>query len=257
MGRTLSEVQVNNNFTRDVNQTSCQGQLDNGGYYYGYRASDPADEVLSLLYDVQDTIAGVQAWYPKEYVLVPESTFRFDQVWSYQNATVNGKEYFVSTVYFIPPELVCTTGRNSSSLVTEGTGLGMWIQQGPTPASSLAVARNRTEAYKQGWSMNSCFVGMGRHNFYQVETYDETNCTKSEGYFLLFNRDEQLSGFGFRIQGEIPSKYVEHPPNLAISLILGEPVPQCVLDQNTLVKSTTMHVFFTSSPWNINCITNY
>lgn len=56
------QVQANNNFTRDVNQTSCQGQLDNGGYYYGYRYSDPADEVLSLLYDVQDTIAGVQAW---------------------------------------------------------------------------------------------------------------------------------------------------------------------------------------------------
>lgn len=60
------QVQVNNNFTLDANQTSCEGQLDNGGYYYGFRASDPADEVLSLLYDVQGTIAGVQAWVMNE-----------------------------------------------------------------------------------------------------------------------------------------------------------------------------------------------
>ena len=59
----------------------------------------------------------------------------------------------------------------------------------------------------------------GRHNFFQVETYDETKCTRNEGFFLLFNKKEELVGFGFRIQGEIPSKYVEHPPNLAIQVI--------------------------------------
>jgi charged multivesicular body protein 7 len=258
MGRSTNELNNNpeNRFVQDPNQQSCVGEFDNGGIYYGYRHSDPEDSVLSLLYDVQGTVAGVQAWFLKDSVLLnPEtSTFRFDRVWSYQNKTLNGKEFFVSTAYFVRPETICTTGRPESSLATEGTGIGLWLQRGASPLDNEEVPMTRTAAITKGWTRNSCFVGMGRHNFYQVDTYDATNCTQSEGYFLLYNRQEQLSGFGFRIQGLVESRYVEQPPNLAISLILGEPVPQCILDENTKHGSTTMHVFFTSSPWTDFCL---
>ncbi|CAG7819492.1 unnamed protein product [Allacma fusca] len=256
MGRTLTEIKDENHFVQDPTQQSCVGELDNGAFYYGYRLSDPNDTVLSVLYDVQGTVAGVQAWFLKDSVLKsPEtSTFRFDQVWSYQNKTVNGKEFFVSTAYFVRPETICTTGRSESSLDTEGTGYGLWFQRGASPLESEEVPMKRTDAIAKGWTKNSCFVGMGRHNFYEVDTYDETNCTKSEGYFLLYNKQEELSGFGFRIQGLVESRYIEQPPNIAISLILGDPVPQCVLDENTKHGSTTMHVFFTSAPWQILCL---
>ena len=60
---------------------------------------------------------------------------------------------------------------------------------------------------------------MGHHNFYEVDKYEETGCLETQAAFILYSKVGEMIGFGFHIQGVAESKrYVEHPPNLAISV---------------------------------------
>jgi len=244
---------VDAGFIQDV-PSSCVTNTDSG-FFYGTPVTDPNDSLMHLLLDVNGIIAGIQAWFPHDEVLTPENEYRYGNVAMYQNITVNGRTFFVVTAYFVEPSIICEGGRTEESLTTEGTGTGLWFQNGPTPADLIQVPMNRADAEAEGWSHNSCFPGMGRHNFFQVDKFEETGCLETRPAFILYNKQDEMTGFGFTAQGVAASaRWVEHPPNLAIELILGEPVPQCVLDQNTLVGTTTMHVYFVDHPWNFNCL---
>jgi hypothetical protein len=249
MGRTEAEAE---GWTK-IN-TVCESAGD-GNSFAGFRYENPEDEGVVLIFDVNGIIAGIQARMAHDSILSdgPLNPFRYDLVPMFQNITENDKTYFILTAYFVQPEIICTVGRNETDLETEGTGTGLWFQNGPTPTDLILVSKNRTEAINDGWTKNSCFPGMGSHNFFAVETYESKNCTESQPTFLLFNKQDELQGFGFTVTGNAESKYFEHPPNAAISIILGEPVPQCVLDSNTLLGTTTMHVYFVPQPWLIGC----
>jgi len=252
VARTLG-VAVSGEFEQVANAT-CVTKTD-AGHFYGYRVTDPKDSALSLLFDVNGVIAGVQAWFPQDEILNnTENKVRYYKVPMYQNVTVENKKYFVLTAYFVDPSIICEGGRSESALTTEGTGTGLWFQNGATPADLLFVPKNRTEAIAEGWTKNACFPGMGSHNFYEVEKYEETGCLETQAAFILYSKAGDMMGFGFHIQGVAQSeRWTEYPPNLAISAILGAPVPQCVLTQNDLVGTTTMHVYFVNNPWLINC----
>lgn len=235
---------------------TCKTALHNNGYFYGNRIQNPDDPALSVLYDNNGVICGVQAWLPHEEIFNnTDNKVRYYNVPMYQNATVGNKTHFVITAYFVDPETICQEGRTEEDLLIDGTGTGLYFQNGPTPADLIRVPKDRVNATAEGWTKNACFPGMGYHNFFGVEHYEETGCLETGAAFLMFNKPGELLGFGFHIQGVANStKYVEYPPNLAISAILGAPVPQCVLDQNTLIGTTTMHVFFVDSPWFLNCL---
>lgn len=251
VGRTQTDALNKNGFV-SISQADCVNSHGDVTFN-GFRVKDPQDEVLSVLYDRNEIVAGIQTWHPHDEILVGGNPYRFDLVPIYQNVTVGNRTYFVSTVYFVPPETICEEGRTEESLIQNGTGTGLWLQQGPKPTDSVEVPHQRDDAIADGWTKNSCFPGMGRHNFYEVAKYHLDNCTTAEGIFLLFNLKDELTGFGFHIQGVSQSDWVEYPPNLAISAILGAPVPECILESNTLYGTTTMHVYFTSSPWTVLC----
>jgi len=112
--------------------------------------------------------------------------------------------------------IICTTGRDPSQIPVEGTGTGLWIHDGPSPANAVEVPKTRAEAINTGWTQNNCFISMGSHNFYQVETYDPTNCTAMRPLFGLYNKEDDMLGFGFIIPGTVQNSRFENPPLAAV-----------------------------------------
>jgi len=231
---------------------SISADCANNGAFNGNQYMVPGDYSAVLLFDVNGVIAGIQQLLNKTAILGPDNNVNYPALPVYQSISYEDQEYFVLTSYFVNPEIICTTGRNDSSLETEGTGTGLWVQNGTNPLSFVYVPRNRSEGYEQGWTRNQCFPGMGSHNFNRVEEYTGHNCTEMFPVFGLYNRVDELMGFGFISPGAIINHRFENPPNAAIQLILGE-TPQCVLDTNDRIGLTSMHVYFMDSPWLIIC----
>ncbi|CAL8090487.1 unnamed protein product [Orchesella dallaii] len=224
----------------------------NDGNFNGIQHIIPGDYSAALLFDVNGVIAGIQQLLNKTSILGPDNGVNYPALPVYQTATFEQQEYFLLTSYFVDPAIICTTGRNDTDLISDGTGTGLWIQNGTSPSTSIQVPHNRSVAIEEGWTKNQCFIGMGSHNFYQVEQYTSNNCTEMFPVFGLYNRADELMGFGFITPGTVVTSRFENPPNAAIQLILGD-TPQCVLDTNDRIGLTSMHVYFVDTPWLIIC----
>ncbi|OXA47514.1 hypothetical protein Fcan01_17581 [Folsomia candida] len=151
---------------------------------------------------------------------------------------------------------ICAEGRSSDQLTIDGTGTQFYFQNGSDPSHLIVVPNDRTQALAEGWSNNKCFVGMGVHNWFQQEKFQETNCNYFRPAFLLYNLRNKLIGFGFHHVGKSFSNRVEHPPAAVAKSIVGSSVSQCLVDlaSDGGVGITTMHVFMIKNPQLQNCI---
>jgi len=252
--RTKSKVTNNMNWEPLFSENDkCVNKI--GSYeFYGFPMAEHGDKAVVTLYDRKGTIAGIMALFPHDEVINPKSVYEWDKSPMLQNITLNNRLYFVTTAYFIRPDLICSEGRDESALNSEGTGSGLYFQNGNTPNDLITVPLKRSDAIRQHWDENSCFPAMGYHNFYNLSHVRETGCRESRPAFLLYNRKQQLHGFGFVIPGTASSPRFEHPPNFGIKRILGaQNTPECILEQNSLVGSTSLHVYFISRPLFVFC----
>jgi charged multivesicular body protein 7 len=233
------------------------GGCENGGRFAGHRYRLGNDTSLNLLFDKNGIIAGIQALLPKSEVMNPENDYRYDLVPMFQNETISGAEYVVLTAYFVQPQTICSTGRTLFDFMEQGTGTGVYFQNGesPTGTPTIDVPSMRADASAVGWTNCECFPGMGLHNFFEVEKWAATNCTTLQPTQATFNLDEELTGFVFQIQGpHLTSTRYETPPNEALYAIIGvDRIPQCVVDSNTRFGSSTMHIYFIDQPWLLGC----
>jgi len=248
MPRQTSEMKANSWVS--LSGSDCT----NNGKYNGFRFMDAGEQGMALLYDTQGTIAGIQQILNKAEIET-NSRFNYSGVPQYNPDTLNGVAVYVITAYFVDPDTICNGGRPSSDLTTTGTGTGIQIQSGPTPATLLEMPRNRADAISQGWTKNKCFVGMGNHNFYKVEDMAATNCLNIVPFFGLYDENDDQLGFGFAAYGTSTSNHFEHPPAAAVKLIVGSSqVPQCLLDAASNPGLSTMHVFFNNRPNLYTCL---
>jgi len=235
--------------------SATENDCTNGGKFNGVQYVKNNDYSVGLLYDVNGVIAGIQMLIPHNVVLSDQNPVMYNAVGMYVNATYNNEEYFVVTAYFVDPTTICSTGRTDAALAEDGTGTGLWIQNGPTPDSLLEVPQTRPEgdeAVSTGWTQNNCFPAMGYHNFYRQSEYAATDCVQMDPIFGLWNKDGELHGFGIITPGNITNPRFEQPPPTAIKLILGD-TPQCVLDIQERIGVTSIHVWFTPRPYLITC----
>jgi len=234
--------------TWELVSTDCS----NDGKFNGFQYIVPGDVSAALLFDVNGVIAGVQALFDKSTILA-NNTFDYETLSPmYQTYTVNATDYFLLTAYFVNPQIICTTGRTDDDLLINGTGTGLWVQDGSTSADAVEVPNLRSDAIAQNWTENNCFVGMGSHNFYRVEEYDTVSCTVMRPIFGLYNRAGEMLGFGFIVPGTVLNPRFENPPLLAIQAILGD-TPECIVNISNTVGLTSMHVYFVDTPWFIIC----
>jgi len=226
----------------------------NGGAFNGFRYLQKGKTDVALLFDVNGVIAGIQMLLKKSDFKSPANLFRHDKVPMYQSETLNFQEIFTLTTYFVHPDTICTGGRSASDLKNQGTGTGLYFQDGPSPANVTSPPLTREKAIVEGWSKNECFPGMGWHNFYKVEDWANTDCLEIRPIFLLYDSEDKLKAFGYVAFGESTSSRFEAPGAGVIKAIIGAKTPQCLIDLTNSIKVSSLHVFFTANPQLETCI---
>jgi len=201
------------------------------GQRYWYN-KDPA---LSLLFDVNGIIAGMQTSAPKSNFTPPAYLINRNYI--------DEGDYYTITAYFVDPSTICSSGRTSDQLKTEGTGTGLWIQQGPDPIKdSVQIPFLEEDIVKTTWKFGKCFRTMGNHYWYN-QTKDLAadhmvpNC-------LLYNKGK-LTNFCFTFGWtyEFTSPRYEHPKTTDLTRFMN-PVPDFFYNDPNYAKLSTMHVFF-------------
>jgi len=222
----------------------------NGGRFSGFQWVDPRDDGVALLFDLRGFVAGIQSMVPQSELLVPGSKVNYAKTPMYRNYTLNGKEYFVITAYFVEPSLICTTSDSDSGNI--GSESLVFFQNGGSINELKVAPKNRSVAISQGWTKNQCIPGMGWHNFFEVEKYEQTDCTEVQPTCILYNEFDEMHGFCLTFAGLASSPRYEHPNSAGIEASLGN-APQCLLDQTDLIGATTIHVYFDNAPWLVGC----
>jgi len=56
---------------------------------------------------------------------------------------------------------ICT-GRTAAEFHTEGTGTGLWVQNGTSPSNAVKIPATIEAARASSWTEGACFATMGR-----------------------------------------------------------------------------------------------
>jgi len=220
------------------------------GLTLGNRYIKNNDSALILLFDSQGIIAGVQMAVPIS--LIKGRYYAFDKQRMFNRDVINGIDVYILTAYFVNPATICGAGRDEKSLKSDGTGTGLWLQNGVNPLTdSMAIPLREENIGSTKWTKGSCFPSMGVHYWY--DNYLDADCDTFFPSFLLFNRGK-LTGFGWNLVGKFEySKRFEYPPAAAIQSFLI-PVPKCIPKRFEETGGfTTMHLYFNTEPWNLIC----
>lgn len=212
--------------------TACGGNA----HFKGLRYWKNSDLAAILVFDANGYIAGIQAGFPTN---APNNNNQYPQSQLRNHPFVlDGNNYFI-TAYFVDPATICT-GRSAAQYTSQGTGTGLWIQNGTDPVTnSQKIPAKQADIDKTMWTKGVCFVSMGLHYWYNVRK--DMDCNEFFPVFLLYN-DGVLNAFGwaFGLNIQTSSRF-EHPPQTIYNRFLN-PVPTCLSTWGTL---TTMHIYLT------------
>jgi len=214
-----------------------QCQISNAkflGQRYWYK-QDPA---LTLLYDNNGIIAGMQTSVPKANY-TPSSYLK-------NRNFIDDGDYWTLTAYFVNPNTICTTsGRTTEQLNNDGTGDGLWLQWGTDPVeNSVLIPTSEDEIKKTPWKYGHCFWTMGNHYWYNVTK--DMDCGNYIPNCLMYNKGK-LTAFCFSVNALLPSPRYEHPTNKQAKQFI-DPVPDCFFTDPSFKKSSTMHVYLIDNP---------
>jgi hypothetical protein len=250
----FAPMPLNSKAAENQNWENLSSSCENHNNFYGFRYMYENDPGITLLYDINGIICGIQMNLLKNEVVSSKNKYKYDKVSMYQTTSIKGQEVYTLTAYFVNPKNICTTGRRKSDVKNNGIGTGLYLQNSNTvPPSLIKVPMKRGDAIKEGWSKNECFFGMGYHNFYKSEEFNQTDCLEIRPVFLLYNSDDELHGFGFASSGAATSPRFEHPGPSALKHIIGEDVVDCLLENSKTPGISTVHVYFINRPYWINC----
>jgi len=212
-------------------------QCVQGSKFAGKRYWYKQDPAVMLLFDKNGFIAGIQTSVPKT-TLTPSSYLT-------NHPVVDDGNYWTITAYFVDPTKICTTGRTSQQFDQEGTGTGLWFQNGTNPMTDLIkIPLLEEEIKKTDWKFGHCFYTMGNHYWYNVSR--EMDCKQFFPNCLMYNKGK-LTAFCFAVNAYLTSNRYEHPtPSDAAKFI--DPVPDCFFNDPSFTKLSTMHVFMINSP---------
>ncbi|CAB4069777.1 unnamed protein product [Lepeophtheirus salmonis] len=197
---------------------------------------------IVFIYDVNGYIAGIQsivdqAAWDNGYV-------NFHNKSMYQPSTINGKDVFLTTAYFVDPQIICSTGRTRYQYKTQGTGYTLIFQNGEDISQkNLMEIPLIEENLKDSdfWNEHLCFINMGKH-YFNLHYDPEESCGNLFPVQLIYE-EGFLHGFVWQHFGTLPGDFWEHPPALAISKIIKDP-PTYILDAIGTVGLSTMHIYF-------------
>ncbi|GFS09003.1 hypothetical protein ElyMa_006609900 [Elysia marginata] len=118
-------------------------------HYNGRAYVKNYDYSLTLLYDVNGFIAGIQAGVP-----LPPTNCRPGAI-TYPGASVQPpfnldgitNTRYVITAYFTDPSNICTVGRNQTEFDEQGTGDALWLQTGAHPTDVTRIPMQQSQYF--------------------------------------------------------------------------------------------------------------
>ncbi|XP_054710838.1 uncharacterized protein LOC129220442 [Uloborus diversus] len=225
-----------------------------GGKFLGHRYMKGLDTAAVLLFDDNGYIAGIQNGIPKNDIDKVNTTYDFAGTSAYQLDKILGEEeVYFTTAYFVDPSIICNGGRTKEQFEEDGTGTGLYLQNGTDPIrNSVQVPLYEKDLEGTEWVKGQCFRTMGVHYWYKVK--EDMSCEHLFPFAVIYNRGK-LTTFNFWNSGNYEfSRRFEHPPLSSLSMFLPSPFPQCINDQYEMSGGiSSMHVYFTIRPWNLFC----
>lgn len=95
--------------------------------------------------------------------MITEKYYKFSAQKMFNRDTIAGVDVYILTAYFVDPSTICTSGRDASRLKNEGTGTGLWLQNGTNPIKdSFSVPLYENAANNTKWVKGACFPSMGK-----------------------------------------------------------------------------------------------
>jgi charged multivesicular body protein 7 len=208
-----------------------------GSQFLGKAYWQNNDPAVVLLFDKNGIIAGIQTKAPKNKMSPTPSAYQ-------QNILRDDGAYYTETAYFVEPSTICTTGRTQDQLNTEGTGTGVWIQNGPNPTTNFMQFPNeQSQVNGNDWKGKKCLWGMGVHFWYKWAT--DLDCSQALPIFPLYNKGK-LNAFGFTPNFESSSSRYETPSISTLGFTMSV-VPNC-LKNGYFPHLKSIHIYFTSDP---------
>ncbi|GFR79248.1 hypothetical protein ElyMa_005868900 [Elysia marginata] len=223
---------VNHGF-RLVGSTTCDGT----GVYNGFAYVKDNDYSVTLLYDKNGYIAGIQHGITKEQA--EKAGYPSKKL---QPPFVYTDGRLVLTAYFTDPSKICTEGRTQAQFNTEGTGTNLWIQTGNTPSQVTLIPRQQSALSTTKWVDGKCFITMGEHYWYNIKP--DMDCDTFFPVFLLYNGGK-LNAFGWAFLADLESPNYEHPSISVLGAFIQQ-VPTCI--SKITHPISTMHIYLTSTP---------
>lgn len=239
--RTRAEAELAG-WTKVDDSVDCKDV--NNRSVWGYRYAPPGEftEML-LIYDINGFIAGMQSVVPKNDTL-DDKYYKFSSSPYYNLDIVNGIEVYLTTAYFVNPNIICNRGLTQRDLDTEGTGNVLLFQTGPTPrdlyvAPLTAAAANRTTE----WYEDNCFPNMGDH--WNRFDYDlNQSCDEMFPVQLVYDHqgDHPLRAFVWSHQAALNGDRWEKMTKQKLDYV-GRSTPYCVYNHTENPGISTQHVY--------------
>ncbi|CAF4932835.1 unnamed protein product [Rotaria sp. Silwood1] len=149
--RTITEAKENN-------YIQIAGQCE--GTFLGQRFMKVNDYGVILIYDKQGTITGVQMGIPAS--MITDTYYKYSTQKMFTRDTIAGIDIYVLTAYFVDPRTICQSGRDVSHLKHEGTGTGLWLQNGSNPIrDSIEMPLYENMVNNTKWIKGTCLPTMG------------------------------------------------------------------------------------------------
>jgi len=189
---------------------------------------------MVLIYDVNGFIAGMHSVVLKKY---SSGNWQSDSPW-YRSDNIFGEDAYLTTAYFVNPDVICSTGRTQSEFDVEGTGNTLLFLK---EQDLIAVPLDVDSTDGSGWYKHFCLFNMGRH-YFQLNHDTSASCDENLVPIQLMYSSGVLNGFVWQHIATIPGNLWETPGEKGVEAIVDRP-PDCFWD---LVKSpgvTTMHVY--------------
>lgn len=210
---------------------------DDNPHFKGERYIKNNDMGVILIYDSAGFIAGIQIGFPKNYSPNPNN-YPYAELINAPFVLDNGN-YFL-TAYFVNPATICH-GRTANQFQHDGTGTGLWIQNGTNPVTDCIEApRRQSDADNSMWTKGSCFITMGVHYWYNLRK--DMSCNEFFPVFLLYNGGV-LNAFGWALSINLAdmTNRIENPPQSSYGNFMNPP-PDCLYNLGTL---STLHIYMT------------
>jgi charged multivesicular body protein 7 len=235
---------------RTVAEAEGEGwiELDNqcdvaGAKFAGRRFVRSASDIqMVLLFDINGFIAGVQSPVPVANTY-NNQYFDYDASAAYNLDVISGVDAYVTTIYFVEPSIICSTGRTQEEYDVDGTGNGLWFQNGADYSAENLVVAPLTEdaAVAEGrWYKHFCFLNMGNH-FFEYDHTPDQDCGKIFPAQLVYE-DNNLKGFVWQHVADMEGDRWEKPDGLAIGAIVDRP-PSCPIPLTETPGLRTMHFY--------------